>query len=757
MINEVKNVLGMKSQNKERDFTTGRRSLLKTLKGTSVLGNGQPNAISGLGKRFAKDENGNIAMMFGFGSLVMFVFAGLAVDYTRNVLVRNDMLSAMDAAGLAIARLSETDPNATTSELESFGNAVFRENFKSFDVIDDLDLKFNITQTTITPSITGKLDGLILHDMSLGGVDFEFDNFDISSDTEITLPGSGRIELALVLDVTGSMNNSVPGGAGSKLEDMKNSVEGLLETLYGDASSDPNVRVSVVPFNTQVNVGGLNGGFEEDWLDMDADATYHGARFIHATLPTSLDRSFRARVENSNGRRTGNLGYNNSTGIPVMIDPAFKVNHFHLWDSNDNFSWKGCVEARPYPLDELDTEPGSTTSSGDINAAIGSQPSNIEVAGSVQGRVDDAFNNSPQLILSAAQVGNAINSRWVPQFTPDGANCAASGGDCQRIRQSASNSNIYGFNHRTYYHPNRFDRPSGRGFSNNAYAESSFVNDNSFIRTSGSSARVRNFRIYNDFNLGVRHALNRGGDESNYWRSVEIRLNNLGAFNHLRDEFISRTAYVGLFDPATETYDYRYDGSVNLNLDSSIRNPNSGCGDPILPLTQNRDTVSSHVQSLTAAGSTNSAIGAMWGWRVLSPQPPFTQGVSYDDGQYQKAIVIMTDGQNVVGSRNTHWGSVNTAFGFASEERMGRGINSADTMRDEIDNKMLRICQRMKQEGVLVYTIIFGLRSNRTENLYRACANEPNAPFFHDASDGVDLEEAFGDIAADLVSLHVSR
>ena len=118
----------------------------------------------------------------------------------------------------------------------------------------------------------------------------------------------------------------------------------------------------------------------------------------------------------------------------------------------------------------------------------------------------------------------------------------------------------------------------------------------------------------------------------------------------------------------------------------------------------------------------------------------------------------MTDGENVVGSdTSTHWNTTHGAYGFGMEERMGNNINTSSEMVDEIDNKLLRVCQRMKDEGYLVYTIMFGLDSNSVRDLFKACATQPTGPYFHDAVDGDDVEEAFGLIAADLVDLHISK
>jgi uncharacterized protein YjfI (DUF2170 family) len=93
---------------------------------------------------------------------------------------------------------------------------------------------------------------------------------------------------------------------------------------------------------------------------------------------------------------------------------------------------------------------------------------------------------------------------------------------------------------------------------------------------------------------------------------------------------------------------------------------------------------------------------------------------------------------------------------------MGATIDTASEMRDAIDDKLVRICTRMKQNGVIIYTIIFGLDEDEDEDaataeVFRACATQPQSPYYFNAPDGEDLQEAFGAIAQDLVSLHVSR
>jgi hypothetical protein len=126
----------------------------------------------------------------------------------------------------------------------------------------------------------------------------------------------------------------------------------------------------------------------------------------------------------------------------------------------------------------------------------------------------------------------------------------------------------------------------------------------------------------------------------------------------------------------------------------------------------------------------------------------------------------MTDGENTVGDSDVHWLSAGSSYGYAVEQRMGVGVNKptkgssgfqSDRMADQVDEKLLRICHRAKQEGVLIYAIIFGLDDADTEKVFKACATEPKAPYYYKAPTASELEAAFGDIAQDLVKLHVSK
>ncbi len=96
--------------------------------------------------------------------------------------------------------------------------------------------------------------------------------------------------------------------------------------------------------------------------------------------------------------------------------------------------------------------------------------------------------------------------------------------------------------------------------------------------------------------------------------------------------------------------------------------PNYKCGEPVQPLTNDRATITSRINAMRADGNTVIPEGLAWGWRLLSPGAPFTEGVPYSQQDVIKAIVLLTDGENSV-QGNGSFGSYFTAYGYKKYSR----------------------------------------------------------------------------------------
>jgi Flp pilus assembly protein TadG len=201
----------------------------------------------------------------------------------------------------------------------------------------------------------------------------------------------------------------------------------------------------------------------------------------------------------------------------------------------------------------------------------------------------------------------------------------------------------------------------------------------------------------------------------------------------------------------------RYTGKyTNLTIPSSWTDgPDFNCRiEAVSPLTPIRGDVEAAVNEMVATGNTVIPVGLAWGWRLISPEIPFTEGVSYDDEDTIKAIMLLTDGQNSVGGGiGTHNRSQYNAYGFATSGHLG-AINGSEA-ESVLDAKTATLCANIKNKGIRLYTITFQVSSTSTQDLMRDCATEPEMYF--DSPSGAQLDTIFQEIAKGLADLRISK
>src|SRR5690606_28408769 len=149
-------------------------------------------------------------------------------------------------------------------------------------------------------------------------------------------------------------------------------------------------------------------------------------------------------------------------------------------------------------------------------------------------------------------------------------------------------------------------------------------------------------------------------------------------------------------------------------------------------------TLQAAINGLQAVGNTYINVGLVWGWRVISPAFPFTEGAPYDDVDWSKTVILMTDGDNMPYNTYSAYGSY-------------PGLSASD-----LNSKMSDVCDNMKAESITLYTVTFqsGI-SNNTKDLFRACASQEEMYF--DAPSNQDLIAACENIANQLSQLHIVK
>jgi len=173
----------------------------------------------------------------------------------------------------------------------------------------------------------------------------------------------------------------------------------------------------------------------------------------------------------------------------------------------------------------------------------------------------------------------------------------------------------------------------------------------------------------------------------------------------------------------------------------------------MMPLEPSRQIIQDEIDALSASGPTLTNIGMVWGWRAISPtwrghwgaEVPADRPLDYDADNNIKAVVFMTDGLASVFDY--------TAYGLRSEERLG--TSNVSLANQEIDSRLLNVCNSMKDENIQVFTIMFDLNSPTVETLYRDCATSDE--HFFDSPTGEDLEIAFKKIGRRLTNLRLTQ
>lgn len=186
--------------------------------------------------------------------------------------------------------------------------------------------------------------------------------------------------------------------------------------------------------------------------------------------------------------------------------------------------------------------------------------------------------------------------------------------------------------------------------------------------------------------------------------------------------------------------------------------PNAGClAKPIQPLTERFGEIRDAIEDMEAEGNTNIHEGIAWGWRALSPTPPFTEGASYDDRETKKFLILLTDGANNIVSQGgkNHNKSIYSPYGFVNKGRFNGTPGSTFAIRQQMDSRTAQTCENAKAAGITVFTIAFDVNDDDIEDLMEDCASGSNR-YFLSPNPG-DLEETFETIVNEITELRLSQ
>lgn len=184
-----------------------------------------------------RDERGSIAVIFALSLTAIIAGVGAALDYARLSNTRTELQSALDAALLIAGKEAlATGRKASRAAIVTAMKSNLPADLKGF--ADQV----RIEQTD--SKLTGSLSGTVVNRF---GAFLGIERSGVAVATSVPL-GSTRLDVALVLDSTGSM------GQLGKMDALKSSANQLIDTLASTRQGGTEIAIGVVPFATQVRV-----------------------------------------------------------------------------------------------------------------------------------------------------------------------------------------------------------------------------------------------------------------------------------------------------------------------------------------------------------------------------------------------------------------------------------------------------------------------------------------------------------------------
>jgi Flp pilus assembly protein TadG len=210
-------------------------------------------------RRFSQDAQGGVAIMFSLLILAMCLFVGAAVDIGRWAHARHQTIEAMDAAVLAGGSVMQAADNPATALTlaQATARRYYVENTKSRAPVTDDTVSFTSANNNTSFVATGnayietvflnfaRIPKLPLLDKS----ESTYSKAELTGGGNSSSSGNGKIEveIAMMLDVTGSM-------AGSKIVDLKAAAKDLINIVITEGAYARKVRVALVPFSEGVRL-----------------------------------------------------------------------------------------------------------------------------------------------------------------------------------------------------------------------------------------------------------------------------------------------------------------------------------------------------------------------------------------------------------------------------------------------------------------------------------------------------------------------
>ena len=268
--------------------------------------------------RFRRDVHGIVLILTALLILPFIVLLGVAVDVGHLLVVKNQLIAAIDAAALGAAK----NPNLTDAQAQAQVQSFINANFSSQNNIS----VSNLTINRIIDNINSKTKVDVTATATIGTSFAQVIGYDTLSTTihSQALAAQNYLEVVLVLDNTGSMSSMY--GTTTGIQGLQTAATTLVNTLFASDPAGKYVKIGIVPFTDTVNVG----------------TQYAGAAWI----------------DNSNA--AGSMSREN-IDVPAGTGLITFASNLASAAKQSSWAWAGCVRQRTEPYDIEDVSPSIGT------------------------------------------------------------------------------------------------------------------------------------------------------------------------------------------------------------------------------------------------------------------------------------------------------------------------------------------------------------------------------------------------------------
>ncbi len=197
-------------------------------------------------KKFLSNTRGAFALQFAMMAIPLTVCAGLAIDGGRAFLARFELAAALDAAALAVgSTLTEG------SDLDAIAERFVERNFRTHH---DDPITLELVEGLVNGAETWTLKGQVTintYFMPLVGQPY----VTVSAESEVR-QGGNNVEVALALDITGSMN-------ATRMTGLRSAANLLIDEVVSE-QQPPEVpffsRAAIVPWSQYISLNTIGTG-----------------------------------------------------------------------------------------------------------------------------------------------------------------------------------------------------------------------------------------------------------------------------------------------------------------------------------------------------------------------------------------------------------------------------------------------------------------------------------------------------------------